>query len=71
VRYKQTAIGAIWAILRPFVAMVIFTVVFGRTATMPSQGILIQSWSSSRCYPGSFTPTRWQKPARVWSVILT
>jgi lipopolysaccharide transport system permease protein len=39
VRYKQTAIGVIWAILRPFLAMVIFTVVFGRLAKMPSQGI--------------------------------
>jgi lipopolysaccharide transport system permease protein len=39
VRYKQTAIGVIWAILRPFLAMVIFTVVFGRIAKMPSNGI--------------------------------
>jgi homopolymeric O-antigen transport system permease protein len=39
VRYKQTAIGVIWAILRPFLAMVIFTVVFGRIAKLPSHGI--------------------------------
>jgi lipopolysaccharide transport system permease protein len=39
VRYKQTAIGVVWAILRPFLAMVIFTVVFGRIAKMPSHGI--------------------------------
>jgi len=39
VRYKQTAIGVIWAILRPLLAMVIFTVVFGRIAKMPSNGI--------------------------------
>jgi len=39
VRYKQTAIGVIWAILRPFLAMVIFTIVFGRLAKMPSNGI--------------------------------
>ena len=39
VRYKQTAIGVIWAILRPFLAMVVFTVVFGRIAKMPSNGI--------------------------------
>jgi homopolymeric O-antigen transport system permease protein len=39
VRYKQTAIGVVWAILRPFLAMVIFTVVFGRIAKMPSNGI--------------------------------
>jgi lipopolysaccharide transport system permease protein len=39
VRYKQTAIGVTWAILRPFLAMIIFTVVFGRIAKMPSNGI--------------------------------
>jgi lipopolysaccharide transport system permease protein len=39
VRYKQTAIGVIWAVLRPLIAMVIFTVVFGRIAKMPSNGI--------------------------------
>src|SRR5260221_12410253 len=39
VRYKQTAIGVAWAILRPLLAMVIFTVVFGRLATVPSNGM--------------------------------
>src|SRR5258707_4077144 len=39
VRYKQTAIGVIWAVLRPFLAMVIFTFIFGRIAKMPSNGI--------------------------------
>jgi lipopolysaccharide transport system permease protein len=39
VRYKQTVIGVAWAILRPLLAMLIFTVVFGRIAKMPSNGI--------------------------------
>lgn len=39
VRYKQTAIGVAWAILRPFLAMIIFVIVFGRIAKMPSNGI--------------------------------
>ncbi len=39
VRYKQTAIGVAWSVLRPLLAMVIFTVVFGRIAKMPSNGI--------------------------------
>ena len=39
VRYKQTAIGAGWAILQPFLAMVIFTVVFGHFAGIPSDGL--------------------------------
>jgi lipopolysaccharide transport system permease protein len=39
VRYKQTVIGVLWATLRPFAAMVIFVIVFGRIAKMPSNGI--------------------------------
>lgn len=39
VRYKQTAIGVVWALLRPFLTMVIFTIVFGRIAKLPSNGI--------------------------------
>jgi lipopolysaccharide transport system permease protein len=38
VRYKQTAIGVVWAILRPFLTMVIFTVIFARLAKLPSEG---------------------------------
>ena len=39
VRYKQAVIGVLWAILQPFVTMVIFTVFFGRLAKIPSDGI--------------------------------
>src|SRR5580658_635048 len=38
VRYKQTVIGASWALIRPFLTMVIFTVIFGRIAKLPSDG---------------------------------
>ena len=38
VRYKQAVLGASWAIIRPVVSMVIFSVVFGRLAGMPSDG---------------------------------
>jgi lipopolysaccharide transport system permease protein len=38
VRYKQTVLGAAWAIVRPFLTMVIFSVVFGQLAKMPSDG---------------------------------
>jgi lipopolysaccharide transport system permease protein len=38
VRYKQTAIGIAWAILRPLLTMVVFTVIFGRLAKLPSDG---------------------------------
>ncbi len=39
VRYKQTVLGAAWAVLRPLTTMLIFSVVFGRLAKMPSDGI--------------------------------
>src|ERR1700687_5506173 len=38
VRYKQTVIGAGWALIRPFLTMVVFTVIFGRIAKLPSDG---------------------------------
>lgn len=39
IRYKQTAIGAAWAVLQPFLAMVVFTLFFGKLAHIPSGGI--------------------------------
>lgn len=39
VRYKQTALGAAWAILQPVMTMLVFSVFFGRLAKMPSDGI--------------------------------
>jgi lipopolysaccharide transport system permease protein len=38
VRYKQTVIGIAWALVRPFLTMVIFTIVFARLAKLPSDG---------------------------------
>lgn len=38
VRYKQTAIGVAWAVLRPLLTMIVFTVVFGRLAKLPTEG---------------------------------
>jgi lipopolysaccharide transport system permease protein len=39
VRYKQTAIGVIWALLQPLIATIIFTVLLGKVAKMPANGI--------------------------------
>jgi len=39
VRYKQTALGATWALLQPFLTMLIFSVIFGRFAKVPSEGV--------------------------------
>lgn len=39
VRYKQTVIGMMWALIRPFLTMVVFSVVFGQLAKLPSEGV--------------------------------
>ncbi|MGB0033845.1 MAG: ABC transporter permease [Candidatus Acidiferrales bacterium] len=39
IRYKQTAIGAAWAVLQPFLTMLIFSLFFGKLAHIPSQGL--------------------------------
>jgi lipopolysaccharide transport system permease protein len=39
VRYKQTVIGVLWALLRPLLTMVVFTIVFGMLAKLPSDGV--------------------------------
>lgn len=39
VRYKQTFLGIAWAVLRPFLTMVVFTIIFGKLAQFPSHGV--------------------------------
>ena len=39
IRYKQTALGALWAVLQPLLTMLVFSVFFGRLAKVPSDGI--------------------------------
>ena len=56
VRYKQTVLGASWAIIQPFVTMVVFTVLFGNLAKMPSDGIPYPLFSYTGLLPwGLFT----------------
>src|SRR5580704_15136306 len=38
VRYKQTVIGVAWAVIRPFLTMVVFTIVFNKVARLPAPG---------------------------------
>lgn len=51
VRYKQTALGATWAILQPLLSMLIFTLVFGVLAKMPSDGIPYPLFAYSALLP--------------------
>jgi len=39
VRYKQTALGVAWAVIQPFSVMIVFSVIFGRLARLPSDGL--------------------------------
>ena len=54
VRYKQTIFGASWAIMQPLLTMVIFTIIFGRVAKMPSDGIPYPLFSYAALLPWTF-----------------
>lgn len=54
VRYKQTALGALWAILQPFLAMVVFSVFFGRLAKVPSDGMPYPLFAYTALLPWMF-----------------
>ena len=54
VRYKQTVLGAAWAILQPFMTMVVFTVFFGHLANMPSDGFPYPVFVYSALVPWTF-----------------
>jgi homopolymeric O-antigen transport system permease protein len=54
VRYKQTVLGAAWAILQPFMTMVVFTIFFGHLANMPSDGSPYPIFVYSALVPWTF-----------------
>lgn len=54
VRYKQTVLGVVWAIIQPFFAMVVFTLFFGRLANMPSDGIPYPIFTYTALLPWTF-----------------
>ncbi len=51
VRYKQTVLGAAWAILQPLVTMVLFSVLFGKLAKLPSDGVPYPIFSYAALLP--------------------
>jgi lipopolysaccharide transport system permease protein len=54
VRYKQTALGASWAIIQPFFTMLVFSVFFGHLAKVPSDGIPYPLFSFAALVPWTF-----------------
>jgi lipopolysaccharide transport system permease protein len=60
VRYKQTAIGAAWAVLQPFMTMVVFSLFFGALAHIPSQGLPYPVFYYSALLPWTYFATALQ-----------
>lgn len=54
VRYRQTAIGILWAIIQPFFTMVVFTVVFGHLAGLKSEGVPYPIFAFAALVPWQF-----------------
>jgi lipopolysaccharide transport system permease protein len=54
VRYKQTVLGAAWAVIQPFMAMVVFSIFFGKLAKMPSDGIPYPLFAYAALVPWGF-----------------
>lgn len=57
VRYKQTVLGAAWAILQPFMTMVVFSLFFGGLAQIPSDGVPYPIFSYTALVPWTFFAT--------------
>jgi lipopolysaccharide transport system permease protein len=54
VRYKQTVLGASWAVIQPFFTMVVFSIFFGRLAKVPSDGLPYPIFSYAALVPWAF-----------------
>ncbi len=57
VRYKQTVVGIAWALIQPLANLVLFTIVFGRLAKLPSDGIPYPLFSLAGLVPWTFFST--------------
>jgi lipopolysaccharide transport system permease protein len=54
VRYKQTALGALWAVLQPLLVMIVFTLIFGRVAHIPSDDVPYALFSLAALVPWTY-----------------
>jgi lipopolysaccharide transport system permease protein len=57
VRYKQTFLGATWAVLEPFITMIVFSIFFGGLAGVPSDGVPYPIWSYAGLVPWTLFAT--------------
>ena len=65
VRYKQTAIGAAWAILQPVLTMMVFSLFFGKLARIPSQGLPYPIFYYTALLPWMYFATAMQSATNV------
>src|SRR5690348_12913692 len=61
VRYKQTVIGIGWALFQPLISMLIFTVIFGKLARIPSDGLPYSIFVYSALLPWNYFATSLQR----------
>jgi lipopolysaccharide transport system permease protein len=54
IKYKQTVLGALWAIIQPFFTMIVFTIFFGKFAKMPSEEVPYPVFSYSALVPWTY-----------------
>jgi len=54
IRYKQTMLGALWAVIQPFFTMIVFSLFFGKLAQMPSDGIPYPIFSYAALVPWTY-----------------
>jgi lipopolysaccharide transport system permease protein len=65
IRYKQTAIGAAWAVLQPLLTMVVFSLFFGKLAKMPSLGLPYPVFYYTALLPWTYFATALQNASNV------
>lgn len=65
IRYKQTAIGAAWAVLQPFLTMLVFSLFFGRLAKLPANGLPYPVFFYCALLPWSYFATALQNTTNI------
>ena len=65
VRYKQTAIGAAWAVLQPVLTMMVFSLFFGKLARIPSQGLPYPIFYYTALLPWNYFATAMQGATNI------
>ena len=66
VRYKQTILGGLWAILQPLFTMLIFSVFFGRLAKVPSESVPYPTFTFAALVPWQFFATGLTRVRLAW-----